>query len=72
LKEIYFEGFVPIEQYEIVKGKQAVFVIYCWGMSGKHRVKTWQTEFEFNLNESLQLRAPGQLIPDDFLSARTL
>lgn len=51
LKEIYFEGFVPKELYDIAKGKTAFITIHYYDMSTKHLQKTWEATFDFNLHD---------------------
>ena len=50
-KEYYFEGFIPADRYEMVKGKTAVIKINYKDLTGKKQVRTWQTEFDFKLDE---------------------
>lgn len=50
-KEYYFEGFIPADRYEMVKGKTAVIKINYKDLTGKKQARTWQTEFNFKLDE---------------------
>lgn len=51
LKKIYYDGFVPNDKFEMAKGKTAFLTINYYDMTGAHRQQTWQTNFNFDLEE---------------------
>lgn len=50
-RELSFDGFIPINQYEMVKGKTAILKLHYKNMSGGTSDKVWQIEFDFKLQQ---------------------